>query len=133
MLNPFSRRPVLTVDAIIIRNDKSIVLVKRKDDPFKGSFALPGGHVEYGETVEEAVVREAKEETGLDVDVEDLFGVYSDPHRDPRGHTVSVVFVCKEVGGELEAGSDAAEVRSFKKPPEGLAFDHAKILKDAGY
>jgi 8-oxo-dGTP diphosphatase len=133
MLNPFERHIRITVDAIVVRKDKSIVLVRRKDEPFKDMYALPGGHVEYGETVEEAVVREVKEETGLDVRVGKLLAVYSDPDRDPRGHVVSVVFDCFETGGELVPGSDATEAWSFKKPPASLAFDHAKILKDAGY
>lgn len=133
MLDILKKRPVLAVDAIVVRKDKSIVLVKRKDEPFKDLFALPGGHVENGETVEDAVVREVKEETGLDVRVGKLLGVYSAPDRDPRGHVVSVVFDCFETGGELAPGSDATEAWSFKKPPAPLAFDHAKILKDAGY
>ncbi len=127
------KKPTLSVDAIIVRKDDSIILVKRKNPPFEGMFALPGGHVKYGETVEAAVVREAKEETGLDIEIKELFGVYSDPDRDPRGHAVSIVTICGEIGGKLKAGSDAAEVKSFKELPEKLAFDHKKILKDAGY
>ncbi len=127
------RSPVLTVDAVIIDEKGRILLVKRGNEPFKGEFALPGGLVEYGETVEEAVMREVWEETGLRVGVEDIVGVYSDPKRDPRGHFVSVVFMCEPVGGELRAGSDARSVKWFSKVPEGLAFDHRKILKDMGY
>ncbi|MBE8539127.1 NUDIX domain-containing protein [Geoglobus acetivorans] len=122
----------LTVDAIIPYGN-GIVLVKRKNEPFKGSYALPGGIVEYGESVERAVIRETKEETGLDVVVEKLVGVYSDPDRDPRGHFVSICFLTRVVGGELKAGSDAREVKIFKlnELPE-LAFDHSKMIEDAG-
>ncbi len=125
------KSPILTVDAIIIK-DNSIVLIKRKNDPFKDKWALPGGFVEYGETVENAVVREAKEETGLDVRIEKLLGVYSGPDRDPRGHTVSVCFICRIVSGKLKSGTDSADVREFKfsELPD-LAFDHEKIIRDA--
>lgn len=126
------RGPGLAVDAVILE-DERIVLVKRKNPPFQDRWALPGGFVEYGETVEEAVRREVQEETGLDVKIEKLVGVYSDPGRDPRGHTVSVVFLCRPVSGLMDAGSDADEVRRFplSKLPE-LAFDHRKIIEDSG-
>ena len=89
--------------------------------------------MEYGETVEHAAVREVKEETGLEIKLQKLVGVYSDPKRDPRGHTVTVCYSAKQVGGCLKASSDASEVKIFKNIPwRNLAFDHAKILKDAG-
>ncbi|AFL95680.1 hypothetical protein containing NUDIX hydrolase domain [Thermococcus cleftensis] len=122
----------LTADVVLLYNN-GVVLIKRKHEPFKDSFALPGGFVEYGETVEEAAVREAREETGLDVRLIRLVGIYSDPNRDPRGHTVTAAFLA--VGsGTLKAGDDAKEVHvvpideALKLP---LAFDHEKILKDA--
>ncbi len=122
----------LTADGIILYNN-GVVLIKRKHEPFKDRFALPGGFVEYGESIEEALKREMKEETGLDVRPIRLVGVYSDPSRDPRGHTVTAAFLC--VGeGELKAGDDAKEVHvvpideAFKME---LAFDHSKILRDA--
>ena len=124
------KTPLLTVDAIIIYKDK-IVLIKRKNPPYKDMFALPGGHVDIGETVEEAVVREAKEETNLDIKIVDLLGVYSDPKRDPRGHVVSICYIA--LGhGELKAGDDAADIELFdiEKVPT-LAFDHNKIIEDA--
>ena len=124
--------PVLTVDAVAIDNDK-ILLIKRKYEPFKGKWALPGGRVECGERVEEAVLRELKEETGLDGEIVRLVGVYSDPNRDPRGHYVTVVFLVK-VKGELRANTDAEEAKWFplsEVPWDDLAFDHAKIIKDA--
>ncbi|WP_290900461.1 NUDIX hydrolase [Ferroglobus sp.] len=121
----------LTVDAII-PYEGGIVLVRRKNEPFKGKYALPGGIVEYGERVEDAAVREAEEETGLKCKIERLVGVYSDPNRDPRGHFVSICFILIPVGGELKAGSDAEDVKVFKleELPE-LAFDHEKMIKDA--
>ncbi len=125
------RRPLLTVDIVIYGEDESIVLVRRKNDPFKGYWAIPGGFVEYGERVEEAAIREAREETGLDIVVEEIIGVYSDPNRDPRGHVVSIAFLAKETGGELRASTDASQVRTFKRKPRRLAFDHEVILADA--
>ena len=128
------KKPTLTVDAIIKTNDDKIVLVKRKNPPYKGWWALPGGIVEYGETVEEAVKREVKEETGLEVEIEKLVNVYSDPNRDPRGHFISICFLCRRIGGTLEAATDAAEVSVFPLKEVRnlkLAFDHKKMLKDA--
>ena len=94
-------------------------------------LALPGGFVEYGETVEEAVRREVKEETGLSTDIERLLGVYSDPKRDPRGHTVNVAFVLKSRESTPSAGSDAADVVlvDVKDLPR-MAFDHSAIVQD---
>ncbi len=126
------KKPNLTVDAVI-KKDNSVILIKRKNNPFKGAWAIPGGFVEYNETVESAVVREAKEETGLDVKIEKLAGVYSDPKRDPRGHTVSVVFLCGIIGGKMKADTDASDVREFDiNSLQGieLAFDHRKILRE---
>ena len=123
--------PNLTVDTVIFSEGK-VVLVQRKNPPFQGSWALPGGFVDVGETVETAAVREAREETGLEVELLALLGVYSDPARDPRGHTVSVVYLARPTGGELEAGDDAASARLFS--PGGdltLAFDHDTILEHA--
>jgi len=121
----------LTVDAIIPYEGR-IVLIKRKNEPFKDFYALPGGIVEYGETVEEALKREVKEETGLDVEVKRLVGVYSSPERDPRGHFVSICFLAIPKGGELRAMSDAREIALFEldKIPR-LAFDHNKMIEDA--
>lgn len=127
---------VLTADPIIITDDEKVVLVKRNFDPYKDHWALPGGIVEYGETVEDAVVREAKEETGLDIKPEKLAGVYSDPGRDPRGHFVSVCFLSKVVGGEMGISEETGEVRAFSRKElksAKLAFDHEKILRDVGF
>jgi len=123
----------LTVDGIVIYEGK-IVLIRRKNDPFKGKLALPGGIVEYGERVEDALIRELREETGLICKPEKIVGVYSDPDRDPRGHFVSICFLAKPVGGRLKAGDDAADVLLLE-PEEALkhelAFDHFKILEEA--
>ena len=122
--------PRLTVDGVLIQNG-AVLLVKRRFPPFEGCWALPGGFVEFGETCEAAVVREVSEETGLQVGVDSLVGVYSDPARDPRGHTVSVVYRIHVVSGVVDAGDDAEEARFFllSELPD-LAFDHEKIFKD---
>jgi 8-oxo-dGTP diphosphatase len=114
--------------------DRSIVLVKRLYPPFKGQWALPGGFVEYGETVEAAAIREAKEETGIDVNLIKIVGVYSAPNRDPRGHIVSICFIGREMSGELRPDTDAKEAISFQASslPKKLAFDHEQMLADAG-
>lgn len=123
--------PLLTVDGLILGEDQKIVLIERKNPPFQGSWALPGGFVDVGETVEEACRREMKEETGLKVEIIRLLGVYSDPSRDPRGHTVSAVFICRAEGGTLLGGDDAARAEWFPLPPDvPLAFDHEKIVRD---
>jgi 8-oxo-dGTP diphosphatase len=122
--------PKLMVD-VVIPSDGGVVLVRRAGDPFKGEWALPGGFVEVGETVEAAAVREAAEETGLAVELVRLVGVYSEPERDPRGHNVSVAFLARVVGGDLVAASDAAEVSVLDPDSVELAFDHRRIVADA--
>jgi 8-oxo-dGTP diphosphatase len=120
----------LTVDVIIeLGVEGQIVLVRRKNPPY--GWALPGGFVDRGETVEQAACREALEETSLRVDLIRQFHVYSDPSRDPRGHTVSVVFV-GSAEGEPVGADDAAEAKGFARNrlPAGLAFDHGRILED---
>lgn len=125
------RGPNLTVDIVIKRRNGSIILIKRRNPPYQGLYALPGGFVEEGETVEAAAIREAEEETGLKVKLTNLIGVYSDPNRDPRGHTVSIAYLAQEQGGTLHPATDATEAKSFKTPPHKLAFDHHIILRDA--
>jgi len=122
------RNPFPTVD-IIIEMDEGIVLIKRKNPPF--GWALPGGFVDYGESLQASAVREAKEETSLDVTLVSEFGTYSEPDRDPRMHTITVVFIAKAQGEPL-AADDAAEIGIFHKDtlPEKLAFDHGEILQD---
>ena len=122
------RNPVPTVD-VIIECGRGIVLIKRKNPP--PGWALPGGFVEYGESLETAAVREAKEETGLDVELIRQFHTYSDPARDPRRHTITTVYVGKALGTPL-AGDDAQEALVFGRDnlPGPIVFDHAKILDD---
>ena len=123
------KTPSITVDALVVE-DGFLLLVKRKNPPH--GWALPGGFVDYGEAVETAVVREVEEETGLAVRIRNQFHVYSDPARDPRRHTITVVFDCKRIGGELLAGDDAAEAAFFPLSdlPEPICFDHARIIED---
>lgn len=128
---PRPRTPEVTVDLIIEMTDRPgrpIVLVRRGRPP--PGHAFPGGFVDIGETVEHAAQREAREETGLDVSLGELLGVYSDPERDPRGHTVTIVYVAT-ASGEPMAGDDATDI--LVTDPEAappLAFDHGRILGD---
>ncbi len=124
-----AKSPLVAVDGVVVRSRGSIVLVKRRKPPYEGYWALPGGLVEYGESVEEAVVREVREETGLEVEIKGLVGVYSKLGRDPRGHVISIAFLVVEVGGELR-GSRETEVGEFYVIPEKLAFDHREVLRD---
>ncbi len=129
---PAPKTPALTTDIIIElrdRPDVPIVLIRRKNPPH--GWALPGGFVDVGESAEQAAVREAEEETALQVRLKVLLGCYSDPARDPRGHTASVVYVA-EAEGEPRAQDDAAGVAVFSPEalPSSFAFDHARILRD---
>jgi 8-oxo-dGTP diphosphatase len=126
------RNPLPTVDMLIDMGERGsprLVLVRRKNPPH--GWSLPGGFVDYGETVEEAAVREAYEETGLKIDIVRQFHVYSKPDRDPRGHMMSTVFVA-EATGEPKGGDDAREARAFSPGdfPEDIVFDHRGIIGD---
>jgi 8-oxo-dGTP diphosphatase len=124
------KTPLLAADAVILFQD-GIVLIRRNNPPYQGCYALPGGFVEIGETVEEAAIREAREETGLDINLLGLVGVYSDPARDPRGHVVSVAFLAR-ASGRLQSGSDARSAQVFPREElPRLAFDHEQIISDA--
>jgi 8-oxo-dGTP diphosphatase len=130
------KNPTPTVDVILERESK-ILMVRRKKDPYKDHLALPGGFVNEGETVEDAMKREATEETSLEIHPIDILGVYSDPKRDPRKHIVTVVFVGIIVSGDLRANDDAASIEWIQldsidqlQQQKMLAFDHAQILRD---
>lgn len=126
------RTPLLTVDAVVFDGAERLLLIRRKYPPFQGQYALPGGFVDCGETVEQAVLRELGEETGLNGRIKGLVGVYSAPGRDPRHHTASVAFLVTAHGQQPQAGDDAqtadfvADWRSLE-----LAFDHGQIASDA--
>ena len=122
--------PKLMVD-VVIPSEQGVILVRRGSEPYEGQWALPGGFVEVGETVRQAAVREAAEETGLGVEISRLVGVYSEPDRDPRGHNVSVAFLARVLSGQMQAASDAADVDVLDPASVELAFDHARIISDA--
>ncbi len=133
---PEQRGPSLTVDAVIEFPGKRVVLIRRANPPFEGKWALPGGFVDFGETTEQACLREVKEECSIDVEIKGTLGVYSDPNRDPRGHTVSVVFKAEYRDGELKGMDDAKEAKLFTREELrgiDLAFDHRDIMRDAGW
>lgn len=122
------RNPLPTVD-IIIEYQGGIVLIERKNPPY--GWAIPGGFIDYGESAEDAAVREAKEETSLTVHLIRQLKTYSAPDRDPRHHTIAIVFVAKG-DGKLVAADDAASAKVFyeKSVPKEMAFDHLEILAD---
>jgi 8-oxo-dGTP diphosphatase len=129
--------PLVAVDAVIRFNKTSIVLIRRKNPPFKGELALPGGFVEVGERVEDACIREAYEETNIHVNIIKLIGVFSNPNRDPRGHNISIAFLCEPTTDSEKplAKDDAlsleivkfADIASLK-----LSFDHKDIINASG-
>jgi len=127
------KTPALTTDCVIFDNEGRVLLIKRKNEPFKGSYALPGGFVDIGETVEAACRREVDEEVGVEVSELSLVGVYSDPKRDPRGHTVSVAYLALLPRAVAPRGGSDAEgaewIDDWRR--HALAFDHARILSDA--
>lgn len=129
---PAPRTPLLVTDCVVLDAEGRVLLIRRGNPPFKGMLALPGGFVDVGETVEDAARREVLEETGVKVGRLALVGVYSDPKRDPRGHTCSVAFLARVARATPRAGSDAAEAAWVQRPArESLAFDHRKIVADA--
>ena len=136
--NPCSRcgryinRPTV-VDGIILNDREEVLLIKRGNNPYKGSYAIPGGFIDWDETAKEAVKREVKEETNLNVNIKEFLNYYDSIKRDEKRRTISLVFIC-EITGDVrkpEAGDDAADYKWFKLDilPE-LAFDHEKILND---
>lgn len=128
----FPPTPALTADCVVFDRAGRVLLVRRGNEPFKGQYALPGGFVDIGERVEDGARRELREETGVKVGELRLVGVYSEPSRDPRGHTCSVAFVARVESADPHAGDDAAAaewVADWRR--KRLAFDHAQIIEDA--
>jgi len=125
-------RPWISVDCVIFDDRDRLLLIRRKNDPFKGQYAFPGGFVEIGETTENAALRELKEETGIVAANLRLIGVYSDPNRDPRHHTVSIAYL-GSVRDQTPAAGDDASAAEFVENwrTVELAFDHSQILRDA--
>ena len=123
------QNPIPTVDIIIEYGAEGVVLIKRRNPPY--GWAIPGGFVDYGESLEKAAVREAKEETNLTIELIRQFHTYSDPDRDQRHHTISTIYISKGKGIP-EAKDDASEIGIFTRSnlPEQIAFDHRTILED---
>ncbi len=130
--------PLVAVDAVILLKEKqALVLIRRKNPPFQGELALPGGFVDVGETVEHACIREAKEETNINVKIIKLIGVFSEPNRDPRGHNISIAFLCealteKEKPKALDDAVSLEIISLTKFSPLKIAFDHKDIIKRSG-
>ncbi|WP_455392069.1 NUDIX domain-containing protein [[Eubacterium] cellulosolvens] len=131
----YGPRPWLTVDAVVFDGKGNIILIRRKNPPFQGELALPGGFVDNYETTEDAVRREVKEELGIDTRIICMVGVYSEPTRDPRQHTISVVYEVEPLSTKFKASDDAkaferVAIKDFSSIG-ALAFDHDKIIRDA--
>ena len=129
---PLPKTPALSADCVVFDKQERVLLVRRGRPPFKGHYALPGGFVETGETVEQACRRELMEETNVKVGQLHLVGVFSDPKRDPRGHTCSVAFMTQVTSAKAKAGDDAESadwIANWSRIK--MAFDHAKILAAA--
>jgi 8-oxo-dGTP diphosphatase len=132
-LSRAQRQPAIAVDCVVFDSEGRLLLIRRKNPPFKGQYALPGGFVEYGEPVEYAARRELQEETGLKVRSLHLIGAYSDPRRDPRGHIISIAYLAVEPRCTSARGGDDAAAAEFigNWRKLKLAFDHNKIVRDA--
>jgi 8-oxo-dGTP diphosphatase len=134
-MDPFAKKklPRVTVDALVRDRRGRLLLVRRGRPPFLGNWALPGGFCEYGETTEACCARETLEETGVTVKVGRLLGVFSDPRRDPRWHTVTVLYAARPIRGRALGSDDAAEARWFSKSDLAalrFAFDHGMIIRE---
>ena len=126
------KTPYVAVDCAVINKKNEVLLIKKTHNIFKDQWALPGGHVDYGETVEKAVAREAKEEVGLKIVKPQLFGVYSDPKRDPRYHIISLVYIARKFTGKVRGDYESSDQKFFKfnQIPKEIAADHRLILND---
>lgn len=127
------RNPSVTTDIFIYDENENFILIKRKNEPYKDFWALPGGFVDYGESVEDAAVREALEETSINVKLERLIGVYSNPDRDPRRHTISITYAAKGDMDKRKADDDACDINIFSRDDLekiDIAFDHKEIIND---
>jgi 8-oxo-dGTP diphosphatase len=126
------KQPALAADCVVFDKAGRLLLIRRKNPPFQGHYALPGGFVDYGERVEDAALRELREETGINGSIVRLIGVYSRPDRDPRGHCVSAVYLVDGGGQEPVAGDDAASAEFVENyRAQRLAFDHDEVVADA--
>ena len=130
------RGPKTAIDAVILEPNESIILITRKFPPYANHWALPGGFVELGEEVEDTVRREVREETNLNIEIIRVIGVYSDPERDPRGHVISIAYLCRRKNGvqSLKGGDDAKVAKVYQREQLeklDLAFDHKIIIRDA--
>ena len=123
---------ICAVDPVIIKDDK-VLLIKRSFGVFRGYWVLPGGRMEKGEDARTCCIREAKEETGLDVEVLDFIGFYDSPERDPEKHAVSLAFLCRPAGGEMKHNEEATDIKFFSRDslPENIGWDHKDIIEDA--
>lgn len=125
-------RPYISTDCIVFDESDRVLLIRRKNEPFRGQYAFPGGFIETGETAEDSARRELMEETGIEAGDLRLLGVYSDPGRDPRHHTITIAYLVRVQGQTPIAGDDAAAAEFVADPAKKkLAFDHDLILRDA--
>lgn len=122
----------ITADGVLLNKKGEVLLLKRNHYPFIGCWVLPGGHLNYNETLEKAIVREIKEETGLKTKIIELIGVYSAPNRDPRGHVVTAAYFLKLVSGRLRGDRESSQIKFFSlnKLPKKIGFDHHQIIND---
>lgn len=123
--------PILCVDGIVVNDDGEILLSKRSVEPFKDFWHIPGGVVNYRESTKQAIYRVMQSETGLEVAITSLLGVYSDPKRDPRGHFVTVAYLLKSVGGALVSDEKSSALAYFAQLPASMGFDAEHIARDA--
>lgn len=126
------KTPHLAADCVILNEKNEVLLIKKTHPLFKDSWAIPGGHVDYGERVEDAVAREVKEEVNLEIKNPVLFGLYSDPARDPRWHVATAVYITREFSGAVKGDYESSEQNWFAldQLPEKMVADHGQILND---